>query len=845
MARLSVDKEMRRARTQERNGDNAGAREIYRQILEVFPRNVRAAKALKAIDSAEKLGQVAGQEKAAVSEIQRLQAQGALEQAAAKAEALAGRQPNSAAVWSLLASVSHQAGRIDRMEFALRKACEISPENAAFHSNLGSALFVQSRLEEAGKAYRAALAIDPDYAEAYNNLAGVQRRLGDLEGSLANYERAIALKPDYRDPAANRCALLVRLGRPDEATAAAKDALATWPDMVEAWRSLGSALRMKGQFEDAEAALRNCLTIAPNDIDAKMVLGSILSARGKSDEGIALLREGVRQRPDSSLSHFNLGLALRNAGMVDEAFEAYREATRLNPADLRPQINLGVLQRDEGDIQAALNTFEGVLAIDPDNSRALAQMGDIQLNQGNVEEALSKLEKATASEPDNQMMQILKLSAQLSACDWSDFKDLDLTRVAPRSDSDPAPPFTSLAIEDNPANQLLRSKAFAQRNLKAVPRPFDGSKPRRPGRLRLGYFSSDFHDHATLYLMAGMFREHDRNKVEVFAYSYGLRKEGRMRELVKGDIEHFFDVAGQPSDQIVDLARGHELDIAIDLKGFTRDSRSELFAHRLAPIQVNYLGFPSTMGTDCIDYIFVDQTVVPEEEQVHFSEEVIYLPHSYFPVDREQEISDVPTTRADYGLPEDGFVFCCFNQSYKFSPDAFDIWMRVMGKVEGSVLWLLGANSLSESNLRREAQARGIDPGRLIFADKRPNHEHVARQKHADLFVDTFNYNAHTTAVDALAAGLPVVTKMGRQFPSRVGASLLRALGMPELITDTEEAYEALILELATTPERLSKIREKLVFNRDINPLFDTKLFTENFETALIDIFRKSIGQLA
>jgi predicted O-linked N-acetylglucosamine transferase (SPINDLY family) len=394
-------------------------------------------------------------------------------------------------------------------------------------------------------------------------------------------------------------------------------------------------------------------------------------------------------------------------------------------------------------------------------------------------------------------------------------------------------PFTMLSLADNAALQLRFSRKWAAEKYTSTKHPL-AARPRvKLERLRVGYFSADFHNHATLYLMAGLLREHDKSQFEVYAYSYGRSKSGEWRERAESDVGHFVDVSDLSAHAIADLARTHGLDIAIDLKGYTTNTRSDLFQHRLASIQINFLGYPGSMGADFIDYIVADPIVIPDDQRSHHSERVIYLPHSYQPNDNTREIAATTTTRADFGLPEDGFVFCCFNNSYKISPCEFDIWMRLLGKVKGSVLWLLRANRWCEHNLRQEAVSRGIAPERLVFADKAVHAQHLARHKHADLFVDTFNYNAHTTASDALWAGLPVVTKVGQQFAARVSASLLTAIGLPELITETEDAYEALILALATDPIRLSEIKAKLSVNRRVYPLFDTKRYTRYFEAGL------------
>ncbi|MBF9060890.1 hypothetical protein HKCCSP123_17035, partial [Rhodobacterales bacterium HKCCSP123] len=418
-------------------------------------------------------------------------------------------------------------------------------------------------------------------------------------------------------------------------------------------------------------------------------------------------------------------------------------------------------------------------------------------------------------------------------CDWGEGDGVYHFDVGLGVEGDAVSPFAFLSLEDSALRQQQRSVNRSREIFKREPLPLPARRSSYPRRLRVGYFSADFHDHATLFLLSGLLREHDAARFEVHAYSYGKRASGGWRQKAEEGVDRFFDVSDLSDDAIVDLARSHALDIAIDLKGHTQHTRSQLFQSRLAPVQINYLGYPGTMGAEFIDFLIADPVVVPKDQREFYSEKVIYLPHCYQPNDDMRSIAETTTTRSDFGLPEAGFVFCCFNNTYKISPREFDIWMRLLSQVDGSVLWLYKANQWAEQNLKREAERRGVAASRLVFADKLPHSEHLARHKHADLFVDTFNVNAHTTASDALWSGLPLVTKQGQQFAARVAASLLHAVDLPELVTTTEDEYEALILHLATHPKKLESIRQKLRKNRLRAPLFNTKRYTRNFEQGL------------
>jgi predicted O-linked N-acetylglucosamine transferase (SPINDLY family) len=399
-------------------------------------------------------------------------------------------------------------------------------------------------------------------------------------------------------------------------------------------------------------------------------------------------------------------------------------------------------------------------------------------------------------------------------------------------------PFDILSVIGSPSLQRKAAEIFTRDK---HPGTSSMSLPKRSRRdkIRIGYFSSDYFDHATCYLIAELFELHDRKKFEVFGFSFGPEKNDEMRTRVIAAMDQFLDVRSLSDFDVAQLCRSLDVDIAVDLKGFTQGSRTGIFAERAAPIQVNYLGFPGTKGSSYMDYLVADRTLIPESQQQHYSEKIVYLPDSYQVNDSRRSISDKAYTRAEEGLPEAGFVYCCFNNNYKITPGLFDVWMRILDRVEGSVLWLLEDNPGAGSNLRKEAARRGISPERLIFAERKPPTEHLARHRLADLFLDTFPYNAHTTASDALWAGLPVLTCMGESFASRVAASLLNAIHLPELVVTTQEAYEALAIEIAVHPETCIKFRERLQQNRLTTPLFDVQGFTRHLEAAYTAMYER------
>ena len=402
------------------------------------------------------------------------------------------------------------------------------------------------------------------------------------------------------------------------------------------------------------------------------------------------------------------------------------------------------------------------------------------------------------------------------------------------------PPFTMLSFEDEPSSHLLRSQIYAKKNLYQKQIPFQkNTQFHKNKRLRIGYFSADFQNHATMYLMADIFEKYNREKFKVYVYSFGKSSDSdEIRQKLKNSVDVFRDVINVDEKNIALLSREDKIDIAIDLKGYTRNSRPKIFAYRAAPIQINFLGYPGTTGADFMDYIIADTVIIPNNKRSCYSEKKIYLPFTYQPNSHSAPNVIKNFTKSEMELPEKGFIFCCFNNSYKISINEFNIWMRLLKKVKGSVFWLMGSNKWAENNLRKEAKKRGIKSNRLIFANKLPYPEHLARCKLGDLFLDTFNINAHTTASDALRAGMPIITKIGEGFAARVASSILKAIDLPELITRSEEEYEALIFEIATSPEKLIKIKKKLSENIRTKPLFNSKMFIKYLEDGYKKVYQ-------
>ncbi|MBT4996426.1 MAG: tetratricopeptide repeat protein, partial [Hellea sp.] len=495
--------------------------------------------------------------------------------------------------------------------------------------------------------------------------------------------------------------------------------------------------------------------------------------------------------------------------------------------------------QDQGKLEEAIEVYEKALAIKPDYADAHINIGVIFQNQGNCNAAITNYAKALSLEPSNANLRSLKLFQQAKICDWKAVEE-DCSLLPELGVFEKAiEPFSVLALEDAPERHRLRSEKYAREHFPVKSTKQFERPSRMPKRLRIGYFSADFHEHPVTYLMSKVINCHDRSLFEIYGYSFGLPKTDVMREKLVKSVDFFRDTYNLSNPEVIELIQKDKIDIAIDLSGYTTNSRSGIFSYRPAPIQINYLGFPGTMGAKFMDYIIADQNLIPTDFQEFYIEKPIYLPHSYQAQDDSLPIADYTPSRSELGLPDCGFVFCAINNTYKITPQEFDIWMRLLQKIKGSVLWLLESNKWAKDNLLKEASIRGIKPERLIFAEKVSHENYLAQFRQADLYLDTFHYNAGATASNALWAGLPVLSKQGKSYTARMASSLLMALDLPELITTSKLEYESVALELAKNPDRLTFLKQKLIINRISKPLFKTKLFTKHLENGYQQAYQR------
>lgn len=518
----------------------------------------------------------------------------------------------------------------------------------------------------------------------------------------------------------------------------------------------------------------------------------------------------------------------------EEAAGVYRQILRIQPNSADVIGLLGTVRLNQFRYDEALHQFDKAVRLEPDTAHHYYHRGIALQELRRFAEAAADLLRAYELNPDIDNALSNHAQALRAVCDWNtyDWLERKLTETI-RSSSVAVSPFYFLQFSDEPADQLLCARTHALR--KGVP-PSISRRLRRPrdakrGRIRLGYLSADFREHAIGQLLVELIESHDRNRFEVSGISLGVNDRSDLRARFEASFDHFVDLKENSDDRSIRRIDDLDLDILVDLAAHTSGNFMAALAYGFAPIQVNYLGYPGTIGADFVDYIIVDPFVVPAEQQPFFTEKIVHLPDCY-QVNSRRAINERVPSRAECGLPEDGFVFCCFNNNFKITPRMFDIWMRLLSGLPGSVLWILKDHADVEPNLRREAESRGVDPVRLVFAPRVPSADHLARHRCADLFLDTLPYNAHTTASDALWAGLPIVTCAGKSFQSRVAGSLLHAIGLPDLITSSLQDYEALALSLATQPERLQEVRARLARNRLTSPLFDLDRYRRHIEAA-------------
>jgi protein O-GlcNAc transferase len=688
------------------------------------------------------------------------------------------------------------------------------------------------RLESAAKIYRQILESEPDNFQALHCFGLVEASAGHLQRAKSLVGRALEIQPADVQVLENYATILFQLQEFEEALQVSRRGLQISPNSASCLYAGAIALYKLRRLDESIGQFEKLLAIAPNHIAAINERGSVLAEMKKYDAALASFHKVLSLEPRYVGAHLNIGNVYGLLRRYDEAIAAYGDALTLQPDLADAWLGCGNVHVRRKRYDDALVAFDKAVAFKPDLAGAWLGRGNVFAELRRYGDALPAFNKAFTLKPDDPFAEGVRLHAKMRLCDWSNFEAERVHLEASIQAGVPTSPFAVLAVSASAQIQQQCASIFSSAEYPGAGASLWRGDRYNHQRIRLAYLSADFGEHPVSFLMAGVLERHDRERFETMAISYRPPDHSDLSTRLRDSFDQFIDVQDRSDAEVANLVRDLEIDIAVDLMGHTSNPRTAILAHRPAPVQINYLGYPGTMGADYIDYIIGDPWVIPEEGQQFYTEKVICLPNTFQANDSEKKISEVCPSRAAAGLPENAFVFCAFNNSYKITPPVFDVWTRLLQRVSGSVLWLLADNPTVEGNLRREAEGRGVDAGRLIFAPRIPYADYLARYRLADLCLDTLPFNAGTTASDALWAGVPLITCAGEAFASRMASSLLRAIGMPEMVTDSMADYETLAAKLAGDPDLMASVRTKLAQNRLRQPLFDTALFTRHLEAA-------------
>lgn len=664
----------------------------------------------------------------------------------------------------------------------------------------------QGKLSNAAKLYEEIIFYDRKHFGALHLLGVICAQTQQFERAVDLISKAIKIDPKNAEAYYNRGTAFKELKRYEDALVNYDKAISLKRDYTEAYYNRGIALLELSRFKDALASNDKAISLKPEFAEAYYNRGIALLKLSRFEDAIVSYDKGIALKPGYAEAYNNRGTALKGLKRFDEALASHDKAIELKP----------------------------------DLAEAYSNRGNTLKELKRLDEALPSYNKAMEMNPEIKFLAGYRLFAKMSLCDWTNFvSERKTLQHQIEAGKNAAAPFVSMALFDSPELQRRFAEAYA--GSVGFISGNSGPIPKRSsnGKVRIGYFSADFREHPVSYLTAEMFELHDRERFETVAFSfYKQEVDDEMRQRLKNAFDSFIDVSDKSDEEIASLSRGLKIDIAVDLAGYTENSRPRIFALRAAPIQVSYIGYLGTLGSAAMDYLVSDRVTIPKGSEADYSEKIVWLP-SYQVNDSKRPIGEKVFSRKELGILEKDFVFCCFNNSYKISPEVFSSWMKILESVPNSVLLLLSGGKTMEENLRIEAQVRGTDPKRLVFAGKLPREQYIARFRCADLFLDTLPYNAGTTASDALWAGLPVLTCLGKTFASRVCASVLASIGLSDLITRSSEEYEALAIELAAQPQKLMEISNKLKANRLSAPLFDSGRFTKNMESAYFAMFER------
>lgn len=844
MMQTDPDQSVRDAYARAGSGDLAGAERLCREVLSAHPSHARA------------LG-LAGMLRLSMGD-----AGGAMRYLQDAVTAL----PDDPGLLEQLA-LAHLASRQhEEAETLFRRVMAFGNDHGILYMRLGLSLAGQSRHDEAVGFLRVAAAKNPEDPDIQLNLGNVLAEAGRPEEALAEYQQLLARYPGHALTLFNVGTLCRILGRLDEALATLQRARAVAPRDADVLVNLAATQEDLGALEDAQATLQAAVAIAPRHPGVLNGLGSVALRQRRTEEGIAYLERALAAQPGYADALINLGLGRMEQGRHGEARDVLEQARKASPRSADPLFYLGRLarregrtadaiavlrealdrrgsraavlnelagaHRDAGDTASAVEAYRAAIAADPVDAAACYNLAELQTQHGALPDAVPLYREALARRPGHLRALAGLIHAQQHLCDWNGIEMLwEQLRAGLKADPSVAvPPFGLLSMPTTAAEQLAAARAWARQEMASGATPARGA-PDAAGRIRIGYLSSGFRRHALAHLTAELFELHDRTRFDVTAYAANPDDGSAVRKRICDAVEHSVEVAGVSNSMLARRIAADGIDVLVDLDGYTQGSRNAVMGLRPAPVQVSWLGYPGTLGADCVDVILADRYVIPEGAEAGYSERVVRLPGCYQISDRHRAASPA-TTREQAGLPAGAVVLCCFNQAYKILPAVFGSWMRVLAAVPGSVLWLAEANPWSTANLCKAAASHGVAADRIVFAPRRPLDEHLGRYRIADLAIDTFPYGSHTTAGDALWMGCPLATHAGDTFASRVAGSILTHAGFPELVAQTADEYERLVIALASAPDRLRELRGRIEAGRAANPLFDTPRFVRDLEAA-------------
>jgi len=713
--------------------------------------------------------------------------------------------PKEPSFFNLLAQLSLQNKKLDNGISLLKQSLNINPKQPLVMFDLGIALSLNNELDEAVIFFDQSIELEPKNIKVYIRKAMTLRKSNRLEESIDCYQKIINLKPDYIDAYINKAELLYMIGNLEESLCLYQQAI-------------------KVDIENADLRIR---------------CAKILNKLGQVDEALSFYHKSIEMQPKGSVGYKGLGYIYKTLRKYDQSYLYLKKAIDINP-DYEVYSNLGQLCCQMGNYKEGIIYYDKANTFKKGKAEAYTLKAYAQIAEGEMSEAILSFDQAIENEADYTFTFGERLYWKNSICEWGDYEhDVHLIDLMIKNKKCISVPLALCSFIDNPETQKVGAELFAHQRFQSYNSLGSINKYPKNKKIKIGYFSGDFRDHPVAYLVTELFEKHDKSKFEVFAFSFyeGIKKS-KTRIRVEKPFDEFIDVANLSDKNIALLAREKKIDIAIDLGGYTKSGRPGIFAMRAAPIQINYLGYSGTTGTNYIDYIFSDRFIIPKELQKYYTEKIIYLPKCFFPNEEKITLGKKIFSRESEGLPEKDFIFCCFNNSWKITPSIFKLWIKLLSNVPRSVLWFPGFSKETKNNLRSECIKLGIDQNRLIFStSEKFREDYYTKIKLADIFLDSFPYGAHTTASDFLRVGVPVVTLRGSSFVSRIASSLLINLNLSELITTTELHYESLAIQLATNPKYLKEVKAKLIKNINSSTIFNPTQYAKSIELSYIQVY--------